>query len=333
MAAAVWLAILLLGPLPLFAAELLTKAETVNVRAKPIETFQIGSSDKTFGELTFLGGFEVLASNRNVGGLSGAVSLDGGAQLLAVTDNGHWVAMSVDQTSEGVATGLSEVRIAPLRGADGKTLRARWGHDTEALALAPDGLYVSAERNHAIYHYPWPLSTGQERMIGQVRLPKALTSLPRNTGIEAIAAGPAGGPLSGKLVAISETSQSAAHDYTAFLLGSGGPEEFSIRRHDGFDATDAAFLPNGDLLLLERRFDLRNLIGMRLRRLSEDQLTAGAVAEGELLLEADFNYQIDNMEALAVHQNAAGDTILTLLSDDNRSLLQRTLLLRFRLEK
>jgi hypothetical protein len=38
------------------------------------------------------------------------------------------------------------------------------------------------------------------------------------------------------------------------------------------------------------------------------------------------------MEALGIHTNENGETILTLVSDNNRSILQRTLFLRFRLE-
>ena len=41
--------------------------------------------------------------------------------------------------------------------------------------------------------------------------------------------------------------------------------------------------------------------------------------------------QIDNMEGLAVHRDEAGRTILTLVSDDNYSILQRTLILQFAL--
>jgi hypothetical protein len=37
------------------------------------------------------------------------------------------------------------------------------------------------------------------------------------------------------------------------------------------------------------------------------------------------------MEAIAVHRNAGGETIITLLSDDNFNRLQRTILLRFAL--
>jgi hypothetical protein len=315
------------------AADLLEQARPVKVKTRPIETFHIGRPDREFGPLTFLGGFEILASDRNTGGLSGLISLEDGNQLLAVTDNGHWVAATVDQSATGEPVGLKDLRYTPLLGADGKTLRARWGHDTEAVTLAPSGLYVSAERNHAIYHYAWPLATGQEKMLGQVALPRDLLSLPRNTGIEALAAGPSGGPLAGKLIAISETSSSDAHDLTGFIIGTDKNARFSVKRHDQFDATDAAFLPNGDLLLMERRFNMRDLIGLRLRRIPGAGIKPGAVLDGEYLLDADFNYQIDNMEALAVHQNAAGEVILTLMSDDNRSLLQRTLLLRFRLNR
>ena len=44
-----------------------------------------------------------------------------------------------------------------------------------------------------------------------------------------------------------------------------------------------------------------------------------------------MGYQIDNMEGLAVHRTDAGDIVLTLVSDDNFSPLQRTMLLQFTL--
>ncbi|MTI07312.1 hypothetical protein E1180_17550 [Roseibium denhamense] len=314
------------------AQDLLTQAEPVKVRAKPIPTFHIGSAETRFGPLTFLGGLEILGSDRKIGGLSGLVSLDEGQRFLAVTDNGHWVTGDVTQGPDGRPDDISNVRFAPLLGSDGKTLRARWGHDTEALALSEPELYVTAETRNAVYHYPWPLQLGSERMVGQLALPEDVRSLPRNSGLEALAAAPADGPLQGALVAVAESSPSDAHDLQGFIFDPTGTKRFSIKRRDGFDATDAVFLPDGDFLLMERRFNLRNLIGMRLRRFDGEALTPGAVLDGQLILEADFNTQIDNMEAMSVHQTAAGETILTLVSDNNRSLLQRTVFLRFRLD-
>jgi len=319
--------------LPVAAQDLLADGEAVKTRTKPIETFHIGRDDTTFGKLTFLGGLEILASDRKVGGLSGLITLEGGNGFLAVTDNGHWVTGRVEQTPEGKPLDIADVRFSRLRAADGKTLDARWGHDTEALTLDGSGLYVSAETRNAVYHYPWPLESGHERMIGEVALPEDIRNLPRNAGLESLAAAPEDSPLAGSLIAIAESAPSDLHDLTGYVLGPGGTERFTLRRHDRFDATDAAFLPDGDLLVMERRFNLRDLIGLRLRRIAAADIKPDAVLDGELLLEADFNTQIDNMEALAVHQTDAGDTILTLVSDDNRSILQRTLFLRFRLEE
>jgi hypothetical protein len=49
------------------------------------------------------------------------------------------------------------------------------------------------------------------------------------------------------------------------------------------------------------------------------------------LFEADMGYQIDNMEALSVHRAAGGQLVLTLISDDNFAMIQRTILLQFTL--
>ncbi len=314
------------------AQDVLSEGLPVKARTRAIDSFHIGHDDPVFGKLTFLGGLELLASDRKVGGLSGLLSLDGGNAFLAVTDNGHWVGATVEQEEDGTPVDIKDVRFAPLLGKNGRTLRARRGHDTEALTLSSSGLYVSAEYQNAIYHYPWPLATGKERMLGQLGLSGDIKLLPRNAGLESLAAGPDGSPLAGSLIAVSESSKSDAHDLSGFIIRPGGVERFSIDRNDRFDATDAAFLPDGDFLLMERRFNLRDLIGLRLRRFEAGSIQAGALLTGEVILEAGFEHQIDNMEALAVHQTAAGETILTLLSDDNRSMLQRTVFLRFRLE-
>ena len=90
-------------------------------------------------------------------------------------------------------------------------------------------------------------------------------------------------------------------------------------------------MPNGDLMLLERSYTPGWGIAMRLRRIAGDAIKVGARLDGEILLEAGMTSQIDNMEGLAVSQDATGRTILTIVSDDNYSILQRTLILQFAL--
>ena len=70
---------------------------------------------------------------------------------------------------------------------------------------------------------------------------------------------------------------------------------------------------------------------MRIRRVPLADVKPGATIDGPVLIEADMGYQIDNMEGLSVHRAADGALVLTLISDDNFSFIQRTLLLQFTL--
>jgi hypothetical protein len=107
------------------------------------------------------------------------------------------------------------------------------------------------------------------------------------------------------------------------------PGDFSVKRTDDYDISDAALLPGGDLLILERRYSILRGVAIRIRRIALASIKPEALVDGPVMLEADMGYQIDNMEGLSVHIGAGGTTVLTLISDDNFSPLQRTLLLQF----
>jgi hypothetical protein len=115
---------------------------------------------------------------------------------------------------------------------------------------------------------------------------------------------------------------------------SGEPKPFTVEGVGDYGITDAASLYDGSILLLERRFRPTDGVRIRLRRLPPDAVAPGSVAKGEVLLEADGKQaQIDNLEALAVSTSEAGETVLTIMSDDNfNHILQRTLLLQFTLK-
>jgi hypothetical protein len=70
---------------------------------------------------------------------------------------------------------------------------------------------------------------------------------------------------------------------------------------------------------------------VRMRRIPLGEIKPGAVVDGPVLFEVDLGYEIDNMEGLSVHRSTGGEVVLTLISDDNFSALQRTLLLQFTL--
>ena len=109
------------------------------------------------------------------------------------------------------------------------------------------------------------------------------------------------------------------------------PGQFAIRRTDNFDISDAVLLPSGGLLLLERKFSWVGGVGIRIRRVALAAMAPGAVIDGPSIFEADLGNEIDNMEGIDAHVTPEGDTVLTLVSDDNFSLIQRNLLLQFTL--
>jgi hypothetical protein len=217
-----------------------------------------------------------------------------------------------------------------MLGPDGRPLAKRGWYDTEALGGDGGTLYVGIERVHQIVRFDYGKSGLMAR--GQpIAIPSAIKTLPSNKGIEGLVFVPPGRPLAGTLIAFSERGLDAAGNIKGFLLGGRSPGAFTVKRSDDYDISDAALVPGGDLLILERRFSWAKGVAIRIRRVALASVRPEAVLDGPVLLEADMGFEVDNMEGLAVHRGPAGDIVLTLVSDDNFSPLQRTLLLQFRL--
>ena len=104
-----------------------------------------------------------------------------------------------------------------------------------------------------------------------------------------------------------------------------------MRRTENFDVSDATLLPSGDMLLLERKFSWIGGVGIRIRRIPLKSFAAGAMVDGPAIFNADLGHEIDNMEGIDAHVTAAGETVITMISDDNFSMIQRNLLLQFTL--
>lgn len=288
---------------------------------------------ETFGKLTFRGGLNLFARSRHFGGYSGLAIDASGTTLLAVSDAGTWMRARLDYDGRRLK-GFDEVRLGPILGHKGQPLRTDAERDAEGLALATGDTragtaLVSFEREHRILRYPFtPKRFGPPN--GIVRLPKGAQAMGANQGLEAVALIRAG-RLKGTIVAFPERLKDRNGNLRGWLIGGPTPGALTIRRLGGFDVTDAAGLPDGGLVLLERRFRYSEGVKMRLRRIAAKELKPGALIEGEVLLEATDRRNIDNMEAIAVHRSRAGETILTLMSDDNFSLLQRSLIMQFAL--
>jgi hypothetical protein len=162
-------------------------------------------------------------------------------------------------------------------------------------------------------------------------MPPGVKLLPSNQSIECVEVAPKDGPLGGAVIAISEHGLDSGGNLMAFIAASadrlGGV--FSLKRTDDFDVSDCAATPDGRLLVLERRFSWIRGLAMRIRSVPFAAIKPGALVDGSELIVADTGFQIDNMEGLSVHRDTSGALVLTIISDDNFSPLQRTVLLQF----
>ncbi len=301
----------------------------IDVLAKAIPVFSTGDPARDrFGALRFRGGLELSSSFRGFGGLSALRVEADGAHFLTLSDKGRWFRGRIVYQN-GAPAEVADVETAPILGPDGRPLAQRGWFDTESIASDGDTLYVGVERVNRIVRFDYR-KDGLRARGRPIPVPLGVERLPYNKGLEAMAFVPVG-LLGGTLIALSERGLDAAGNLNAFLIGGASPGTFTVKRHDEFDISDAALLPPGDLLLLERRFNWVTGIAMRIRRVALADVRPGALVDGPLLIEADMRHQIDNMEGLAVHRGSAGETVLTLVSDDNFAALQRTLLLQFTL--
>jgi hypothetical protein len=306
-----------------------TAPVSIEVNARPLPSFDTRDrSHVRFGELEYRSGLILTSRFRGFGGLSG-LRLDAkGERFIAISDKGGWFTGRVVYKGREM-TGLDDVEASPMLGADGKPITSRGWFDTEALALDGSLVYVGLERVNQILRFDF--AKGFTRAHGElIQLPLGVRKLPYNKGIEALVVVPKGLPLAGTLIAISERGLDAQGNITAFLIGK-TLALFSIRRTENFDVSDAVVLPSGALLLLERKFSWLGGIGVRIRRLPLASIAPGAVIDGPSIFEADLGHEIDNMEGIDAHVTPEGDTVLTLVSDDNFSMIQRNLLLQFTL--
>ncbi|WP_265517623.1 esterase-like activity of phytase family protein [Nitratireductor luteus] len=307
--------------------------ETFEVAARAISSFRIGSSQTRFGPLEFVGGLEMTASNRNFGALSSVRFLQPGTRFIGVADTGFWFSGSLEYDEESRPAGIADFAMTQMIDAEGQFTGHKWTTDAEALAVRGSQATVGFERVHRIAVFALEENAEPGPLLGERDFLVPPHELRSNRGFETLAFAPEDGPLAGALVAVTEHSIDKAGNIFAAVLD--GPQKgvFTVARSSDFYITDGAFLPDGDLLLLERRFSMAAGVAMRLRRIEAESIRPGAVADGPVLLEADMAYQIDNMEALDVWQRQDGATMVSLMSDDNHSILQRNLYLEFRMSE
>jgi hypothetical protein len=315
------------------SAQLPRTADTVRrieVHAQTIDTFDPREPKRTrFGALTFRGGLVLDSTDPDFGGLSALHVEADGEHFLAASDKGQWFRGRIVYRGQAPMA-LVETEMAPIVGADGRPLASRGWYDAESLAWDNGTVWVGIERVQQIVRFDYARN-GLKARGTPIAVPRGMKLLPHNQSIECLAAAPQNGPLAGQLISISERGLDSHGHLMGFIVGGAGGV-FSLKRSDEFDVSDCALTPDGKLLVLERRFSWIRGLATRIRSVPLGDIKPGALVDGPELIFADMAQQLDNMEGLSVHRDASGATVLTLISDDNFSPLQRTLLLQFTLE-
>jgi hypothetical protein len=296
---------------------------TIHFAPVPLDDSDLGR--RRLGGLVWLGGWKLTSNDRRFGGVS-AMELDGG-RVTAFSDAGWRFVFDLPRggTVPAAISG-AEVRaeIGPLpEGPGDKDYKA--DRDIESMIQSADSVWLGFERRNAVWRFD-----RRDWHVTSWAAPRPMRRWPVNRGPEAMLR-----LADGRFLVFIEGLGSQKE--SEVLLFSGDPSVPGtpwVRLHyakpAGYRTSDAAPLPDGRALMLNRRFAFMEGVSAKLSIVDLSGLREGAVLRGTQI--ADFHRPIneDNMEALSVTREA-GRTILWIASDDNYNPLQRTLLMKFAL--
>ena len=250
-----------------------------------------------------------------------------GRSLTAVSDQGAWLAATVEYDGDGNLAGLSGTRIGSLHGLDGKPVPGRTWADAEGLAQVPDGSWlVSFERNHRLWRYV----TLDDKAVA-VEGPAEITRQPSNAGIKSLTV-----TAAGQIVALSQGLSQQADTVVGWVgaPADGGRyrwQKFSYAVSGDFRPVDLAAVPDGSFIVLEYAFDATHGARSRLVLVAADQVRPDAVVRGTELAVIARPYNVEKYEAISVTRGRRGEILIWLMSDDDINPLQRNLLLQLEL--
>jgi len=243
---------------------------------------------------------------------------DGG--LVAISDDGDLFEARLKLDEAGRLVGLTDGKLAPLKGLDGQPLQGKAQSDAEGLAILANGdRLVSFEREHRIWLYPRLAdgSYGTPRAVN-----KPATTFPDNEGMEALTAYPIAGP-DAYLVGGEEGEVWLCRlSVPCATLAPQSPPDFT------WGLTSFAAFQGQAIAALYRAYDpIRGWRGQV--RFVVDPRAPAAKQFLAATLTLDGAVTRDNFEGIALSSSPTGATRIYILSDDNDAPQERTLLMAF----
>lgn len=294
---ALWLAML--------AAPAAAQFEPIEIRAEavPVEAVQSARGVRVTGV------WRLFSPHPGFGGFSGLMMAEG--NLLMVSDRG-WL---VRWRPGGAAAETMPLPEACQVGAGDHAA------DAEAIALTPDGLElrIALERPSRLCGFSL-----ERDAAAKVTRVDGMISTSGNRGVEAMATLPRRG-----IALLSETDENGAHQLAWFDADL--PDDQAVTLDylapPGFKPADAAFLDDGSLLIVNRRFGVRGGRSTIVTLVRDFAPDAGRPIAGAELVRIERSLIAANYEGVAVD-----GSIVWLISDDNFASSKGTLLLRLELD-
>jgi hypothetical protein len=300
-------------------------SEPIELRTTQVSLDLTDPDRVTVGDLTYLGGLSLNSPHRDFGGWSGMWINPDSNRLVVVGDRGHWLTADIAFSADGRLADLTDAHLFPMLGTDGIAIEPPWA-DAESIAALDGGLLVAFERAHRFW---WYAGTTPDALAVAVPVPvfhpHSMHDAPPNGGIEALTA-----LGDGNLLAFAEELTGPQGTLGWITNGDGMETPISLATIDGYVPTGAATLANGDVLVLERLF---NFLGFRsrIRIFAQSEIVGDGAIFGTQIARLVRPLVTDNFEAISTVETPTG-TLIYILSDNNFSVLQRTLLLVFKLK-
>lgn len=293
-----------------------------DISVTPVALDPREAAARRVGDLVFLGGVQLSSPDPAFGGFS-ALRV-AGDRFTLLSDGGNVVRFRLDRAWRLSDPSFAELPDGPGRGWE------KGDRDSEAMSADPrtGAVWVGFETSNELWRYDAALA----RVEGH-GAPPAIRRWPVNAGSEAMTALPGGG-----LAMIAEATPWPHRKGRGGVVFTGDPLTAPRRgfRFDyvpppGYDPTDMVVLPDGRWLVLNRYFSGYGFASA-LTVIDARRVRPGATVTGRTIATLAAPLIHDNFEGLAITREG-GATIVWLVSDDNQLWpLQRSLLLKFRLE-
>ena len=262
--------------------------------------------------VTFAGGVEIVLDPDSPLHSLSDLKLTGEDGFIAVTDAGDLVRGRLRLDEAGRLVGVEGLRHRRLTLADGAPIAEKADGDAEGLALTHAGdLLVSFERNHRIWNY------GRADAPSTHPVPAAMPefAFTLNDGIEGLAASDMGWAAAGESGGLWDCNGGACVTRVAPPATPLADRDYRITGMDENPFGSGWFV-------VQRSFSPPIDARARVRRMREN----GEL--GPVLIELKLPGVTDNFEGVAAERRGRGVRVYV-LSDDNGSANQRTLLLAF----